>query len=527
MNPWLLAFLAALAIVALAAYALRRGARASRASGSSGPPRDSELGQLGLSEVRPRTSTPERTAEPAPASRATPSTPRPGPPRMGGEGRTSEGRTGESRVGEGRSGPKAGGKGAGRPRAGGRAEGTPSEGPKEETPRAPRPAGRTAPRAATPLPPMDDTGDDALDALFGAVSMPETPSSAAVRGGGDDILGGVRPRAAREGEHAGAPGVTDLLDALRAALSARGVALLRYDAAADTYTLVGRTGAGFGGAPSFPASGNALHRVPADRSISLLETDAFGALRYHLRPEGTVGHAAAIAVGADARHLLVADRGADETPFASTQLDLLGDFSDLLSRLLGGAPRSATPGAPAEADDDLDAVMAARTRPEGSDADPLADALDADAPEADTPDEDAAVPEPPTRRAIIEQEMDDARADGRPLALALVIPRGADALDDEGEGLAADEGALLDRLRAVEGSDRVERFGDLMFGVFGAFTAAEAEDWADRLEADGPPLHIGIALLDERHQDPDDLRADAAAALQEAYEKGTACVILE
>ena len=98
-----------------------------------------------------------------------------------------------------------------------------------------------------------------------------------------------------------------MLDSLRASLGARGVALLRHDEPADGYEVVGRAGEGFGGKFNFPAPGNALHRVTADGTISILEASTFGALAYHIRPESTVGHAVALAVNSPIRHLLVAD----------------------------------------------------------------------------------------------------------------------------------------------------------------------------------------------------------------------------
>jgi hypothetical protein len=340
-----------------------------------------------------------------------------------------------------------------------------------------------------------------------AAADPE-PEPTALRAEAD----GPRPRADGGGARGSAPGVGQLLDSLRGALDARAVALLRYNEAADAYEVAGRAGEGFGGVSSFPAAGNALHRVSPDGSIALLEPDAFGALRYHARPDATVGHAAALAVEAAGRHLLVADRGTDDGPFAPPQLDLLGDYADLAARLLGASPgprppvKEAGAAAPvgateADLDADLEALFAAEAVPAAA---PL-----------------------PQRRAILAEEMAAAREAGRPLAFALVVPREAEPPDEAAADHAAVEDALRARLEAAEGTARVERFGDGLMGAFCYLDAAEAEDWAGRVADAGEPVHIGVAVLGAQHEDPDALRADAAAALHEAYERDETCVILE
>ncbi len=39
-------------------------------------------------------------------------------------------------------------------------------------------------------------------------------------------------------------------------------------------------------------------------------------------------------------------------------------------------------------------------------------------------------------------------------------------------------------------------------------------------------MSVGIAMLDDRHDGPDELRSDATAALRESFETGE-CIILE
>ncbi|RMH49431.1 MAG: hypothetical protein D6685_19165, partial [Bacteroidetes bacterium] len=142
---------------------------------------------------------------------------------------------------------------------------------------------------------------------------------------------------------------------------------------------------------------------------------------------------------------------------------------------------------------------------------------------------------PRPRRAIIAEEMEAARSAGHALALALIHLNDADAIAARGpDHVAAEEDALAARIAAVAPESRVERFGELTYGVFfrGAITAFDA--WAVQLRdgltvhaaPDAPPVSIGIALLQDRHDTPEAFRADAMDALREAYETGT-CTILE
>ena len=327
---------------------------------------------------------------------------------------------------------------------------------------------------------------------------------------------------------AGIPGVAPLLDSVRSSLGARSVVLLRYDEGSDGYEVVGRAGEGFGGKFNFPAPGNALHRVPADGSISLLDSDTFRALVYHVRPEGTVGHAAALAVDASTRHLLVADRGVDDGPFGAAQLDLLGEFADLVGRLLGATGSRPPPGEPGP----LPAGADKGPRRKPAQDTQLAD-LFAPTPEEPekAPDDDPGSREPddapappPQRRAILAEEIGLAREAGRALAFALVTRRDSEG-GDEDVDVSEVEGDLRRRLEGVAGTARVERFGDALMGAFGYFDAGAAEEWAERVAASGDPVHIGIAMMADRHG-PEDLREDAAAALHDAYEQDETCVII-
>lgn len=154
---------------------------------------------------------------------------------------------------------------------------------------------------------------------------------------------------------------------------------------------------------------------------------------------------------------------------------------------------------------------------------------------SETPPDDESAPDARPRREIIDEEMEAARADDRPLALALVYLNRAEALGDEGEhAVSAAERTLRQRLEEAASEGRVERFGELTYGVFYPANGTEVEDWAMQLQSDLDQergrleggVSIGVAVLSDRHDAPDALRADATEALREAYTTGT-CTILE
>lgn len=136
------------------------------------------------------------------------------------------------------------------------------------------------------------------------------------------------------------------------------------------------------------------------------------------------------------------------------------------------------------------------------------------------------------RREIIAEEIVSARKLSSPLALAIVHLDGGEDLDDV-ERVAA-EGVMAHRLTESSAEARVERFGELTYGVLQQTTADAAARWASSLlqqfrEDKGTlngGLSVGVAMLSDRHQGADALRADATAALRESYETGE-CIILE
>jgi GGDEF domain-containing protein len=140
------------------------------------------------------------------------------------------------------------------------------------------------------------------------------------------------------------------------------------------------------------------------------------------------------------------------------------------------------------------------------------------------------------RRDIISEEMERSRTLGHPLSLALVFLNKGESLagDDRESRVAELEIAFEGRLREVAIDARIERFGELTFGVFYHGARQNVAAWASRIQdafrGDEPDsmggVSVGVVVYGPRHESPDDLRSHATAALQEAFETGE-CTIVE
>ncbi len=130
------------------------------------------------------------------------------------------------------------------------------------------------------------------------------------------------------------------------------------------------------------------------------------------------------------------------------------------------------------------------------------------------------------RSVLIANEQEDAHAEGRPLAFALVTLADAEGrlTQDTPQAVAVAESALRRRLEETEGVRRVEPFGDLLFGAFIDRDPEGTAAWCDALAAGEPPLFIGaVAPADG---EPADIRDAAAEALRDAYDRrGTRVVV--
>ncbi|MXW64731.1 MAG: GGDEF domain-containing protein [Bacteroidetes bacterium SB0662_bin_6] len=140
------------------------------------------------------------------------------------------------------------------------------------------------------------------------------------------------------------------------------------------------------------------------------------------------------------------------------------------------------------------------------------------------------------RSEIIDEEIFKARDEDTPLALALVYLNRAEEVADEGgkRVVMQAESLLVQRLRETVQGARVERFGELMFGVFFKEEGVAVEQWAIRFQQDmlsysgllEDGVSIGIALLHEGNASAEALRREATEALREAFDTGM-CTIVE
>lgn len=140
------------------------------------------------------------------------------------------------------------------------------------------------------------------------------------------------------------------------------------------------------------------------------------------------------------------------------------------------------------------------------------------------------------RSEIIDEEIFKARDEDTPLALALVYLNRAEEVADEGgkRVVMQAESLLVQRLRETVQGARVERFGELMFGVFFKDEGVAVEQWAIRFQQDmlsysgllEDGVSIGIALLHEGNASAEALRREATEALREAFDTGM-CTIVE
>lgn len=292
------------------------------------------------------------------------------------------------------------------------------------------------------------------------------------------------------------PVLTPLLESLRAALEAQTVALLVQEDVALEYRIlaISSTVSSVRQAGTFRSSVPLLVPTMVERSVTVREMtpELYKALGYYGETPPKVAELALAPIPYSregALYFLVADADASGRFDQLLAHTLLVEFGQLLVALLEGRRAG------------------------------VSEALAAQRP----------------RREIIAEEMEWARREGKPLALALVHLNRADAVAAEGPAvLAAAEKALKAALYESAPDQRIERFGELIYGVFYRAPVPEVEAWAARLQSklaqSGGWLEggvsIGVAVLQDRHQTPDQFRADATEALREAYESGS-CTILE
>jgi hypothetical protein len=139
------------------------------------------------------------------------------------------------------------------------------------------------------------------------------------------------------------------------------------------------------------------------------------------------------------------------------------------------------------------------------------------------------------QRKIIEEEIGRARGKSHPLALALVCLDSSTEISTSDETTIHEvEAWMKDCLEAVTPDGRVEYFGELGYGILQSRDVTDVEGWVKRAQSafarmDGPvrahPV-VGVAMLSDQHQSPDDLQRDAFKALRAAYECGDSTILV-
>jgi len=308
------------------------------------------------------------------------------------------------------------------------------------------------------------------------------------------------------------------LESLRAALGAQSVGLLvqeevvleyRIEALASVQPDVQHTG-------TFETQEPLLTATMSRQPVTVRSLNEIG--REDLRYYGTVPAITQVALAPVSRPnssdtvFLVADATAEVDLGASQPRSLLKQFADTIGLLLDiDDPRG-------EGEDVFE------DGPDSTETDAAEEASDGTAPEED---------EPRPRGEIIAEEMQAADAAGDNLALVLVHLNRAESIARRGDdAVASAEHHLRTRLNDIAPGQRVERFGELTYGIFVRSGVDEVEGWAATLqdtmaqeagELEGG-VSVGVAVRDPRH-DPEELRTDATDALLEAYETGTCTII--
>ncbi|MBO6574164.1 MAG: hypothetical protein JJ896_02010 [Rhodothermales bacterium] len=283
--------------------------------------------------------------------------------------------------------------------------------------------------------------------------------------------------------------------ALRAAVDATTIALLREEQSPLGYSLeaiVSRNSFARSGGRFTVAKPLATSRATLQPQVfACTGPKGFNARRLGYYHEPIAIHTVAFVplAGSGASWLLVADSMSDNAFDSEESQRMLREFGRLIQALVGESASETTQRS-SEVDEDL--------RP---------------------------------RREIIAEEMQAARDSAQPLSLALVHLNRGEGLNEA--EVSSSESALSSRLAMATSDGRVERFGELTFGVLQTRAVDDIVRWASDLHVDfrsssalGGAVSIGVAMLDPRHDSPDALRADATAALRESYETGE-CVILE
>jgi hypothetical protein len=336
-----------------------------------------------------------------------------------------------------------------------------------------------------------------------------------------------------------------LLEAARAALDAQTVGLLVQEDVALSYRIEALASRH----PSARKSGSFDTQTPLLTATMSRESVTYRSLTgaevavedlgYYDDPP-TVDHLALAPVAqpdASSTTFLVADAPSDVDLGASRARTVLSHFADTVALLLdtgrspdesGSEPSSQD----ADAVEDADEVEGTgEIEGEIEDADMLSPSANgtaaADAGTEADPDEP-----PRPRRELIAEEIEAAQSASEPLALALVHLNRAESIARQGEeAVASAERLFQARLEQKAPTQRVERFGELTYGIFFRAGPDTIEPWIADFEAamaqeEGQlegGASVGVAVWTD--EPPEALRTAATEALREAYETGTCTIV--
>ena len=306
------------------------------------------------------------------------------------------------------------------------------------------------------------------------------------------------------------PVLGPLLEALRAAVDARTVALLaqehvaltyRIEALASTHTDIRQQGTFDTQTPLVTATMSREDVTLRSLAHSQIAVEDLG---YYTAPP-TVDHLAVAPLpqpDSSTTTFLLVDTTASADLGTSRARTLLKRFTETVALLY-----------------DLD-----RTPPAPSDA---SRASDSDA------ENETASHAPRPRRELIAEEMHAVEATDTPLALALVHLNRAESIARRGEEAVSSTERLFEaRLDQMAPTQRIERFGELTYGVFFHEAPEGVESWVADLEAamareqgelEGG-VSVGVAVWSE--ETPEALRSAATTALRKAYETGTSTIVM-
>lgn len=381
-----------------------------------------------------------------------------------------------------------------------------------------------------------DEGDDHAatqppsDDAPGATPVSDAPEEEIQASAGPSSSPSATAQPAQETTDAEEPPVfAPLLEAARAALEAQTVCLLvqedvaltyRIEALASSHASVQKNGSFDTQTPLLTATmsrESVTHRSLAGSEVAIED------LGYYDDPPA-VDHLALAPVAqpdASSTTFLLADASSDVDLGGSRTRTVLSHFADTVALLLD-ADRS--PDAPDPEHSSDDAGEAENPTLFSQHANGTA--------EADPDPEDDSEESPRPRRELIAEEMEDAQAASDPLALALVHLNRAESIARQGdEAIASAERLFQARLEQKAPNQRVERFGELTYGIFFRAGPDTIEPWIADFEAamaqeEGQlegGASVGVAVWTD--EDPEALRAAATEALREAYETGTCTIV--